>query len=132
MPFSLNFFRCWYNHFFSAWCFNLFWLAVEFCTNSILRTFYLMLLLSDINCWCTYDVHFEGRWRGVGWVRRKWHVIWRRGWGVRECSGHPILISFVKEHWICAMTRHHDEPNINILSTRNLSFDFDVRQWSLQ
>ena len=28
------------------------------------------------------------------------------------------------------MVRHHAEPNINILSTRNLLFDSDVRQWS--
>ena len=28
------------------------------------------------------------------------------------------------------MIRHHAEPNINILSTRNLLFDSDVRQWS--
>ena len=27
------------------------------------------------------------------------------------------------------MTRHHAEPNINILLTRNLFFDTDVRQW---
>ena len=34
------------------------------------------------------------------------------GWGVSECSGHPIFIFFIKENWICAMTRHHGEPNI--------------------
>ena len=28
------------------------------------------------------------------------------------------------------MTRHHAGPNINILLTRNLSFDSDVRKWS--
>ena len=28
------------------------------------------------------------------------------------------------------MTRHHPEPNINILLTRNLPFDSDVRQGS--
>ena len=37
---------------------------------------------------------------------------------------------FIKENWICAMTRHHAEPNINIPLTRNPSFDYDVRQWS--
>ena len=26
------------------------------------------------------------------------------GGGVSECSGSPI---FIKENWICAMTRHH-------------------------
>ena len=50
------------------------------------------------------------------------------GWGISECSGRPILIFFIRENWICAMTRHHDEPNINILWTRNLPFDFDARQ----
>ena len=28
------------------------------------------------------------------------------------------------------MTRHHTEPKVNILLTRNLSFDCDVRQWT--
>ena len=28
------------------------------------------------------------------------------------------------------MTRHRAEPNINILLTRNLPFDSDVRHWS--
>ena len=32
---------------------------------------------------------------------------------------------------ICAITRHHAEPNINILLTRNL-FGSDVRWWSHQ
>ena len=35
---------------------------------------------------------------------------------------------FIKENLICAMTRHHAEPNINMLLTRNLPFDSDVRQ----
>ena len=33
---------------------------------------------------------------------------------------------FIKENWICAMTRHHVN---NILLARNLSFDSDFRQW---
>ena len=37
------------------------------------------------------------------------------------------IFFFIKENWISAMTRHHDEPN-NTLLTRNLSFDSDVRQ----
>ena len=49
-------------------------------------------------------------------------------WGVSECSGPPTFIFFIKENWICAMTRHHAEPNIDILLTRNLPFDSDVRQ----
>ena len=36
---------------------------------------------------------------------------------------------FIKENWICAMTRHHAEAN-NISLTRNLPFDSDVRHWS--
>ena len=53
-----------------------------------------------------------------------------RGGRVRECYGRPIFIFFIKENWICAMTRHQAEPNINILLTRNLPFDSDFRQWS--
>ena len=40
------------------------------------------------------------------------------------------IIFFMTENWICTMTRHHADPNINILLTRNHSFDSDVRQWS--
>ena len=47
--------------------------------------------------------------------------------GVSECSGRPVFIFFIKESWICAMTRRHAEPN-NILLTRNLPFDSDVKQ----
>ena len=53
---------------------------------------------------------------GGGMVRQKWDVIGRRGCGVSECSGRPIL--------------HHAKPNINILLTRNIPFDSDVRQRS--
>ena len=38
------------------------------------------------------------------------------GWGVREYSGRPVFIFFIKENWIFAETRHHVEPNINTLS----------------
>ena len=55
-------------------------------------------------------------WRGWGkggWgVRKKWDAIGRKGWGVSECSGRPLFIFFIKENWICALTRHHAEPNI--------------------
>ena len=37
---------------------------------------------------------------------------------------------FIKKNWICAMSRHYAEPNINILLARNLPFDSDVRQGS--
>ena len=73
-----------------------------------------------------------GGWGMGGGVRQKWGVIVieRRGWGVSECSGRPIFISFIKENWICAITRHHAKPNINILLTRNLHFDSYLRPWS--
>ena len=45
-----------------------------------------------------------------------------------KSSGRPIFIFFIKENWICPMTRHHAEPNINILLTGNLPFDSDFRQ----
>ena len=43
-----------------------------------------------------------------------------------ECSGSPIFIFFIKENWICAMTRHHAEPNTNILLTRTLTWDSET------
>ena len=76
--------------------------------GKIIALFYINLH----RVWYTYDVHFE--------IRQKWDVI----------SGRPIFASFIKENCICAMTRHHAEPNINILLTRNLPFDSDIRQWS--
>ena len=48
-------------------------------------------------------------------------------WGVTEPSGCPIVIFFINENWILAVTRHRAS---NILLTRNLHFDSDVRQWS--
>ena len=47
------------------------------------------------------------------------------GWGVRECSGRPIFIFFIKENWIWVLTRHHAN---NILLTRNLPFHSDTRR----
>ena len=48
------------------------------------------------------------------------------GWGIRKCSRRPIFIFSIKENWICTVTRYHAN---NILLTRNLPFDSDVRQW---
>ena len=48
----------------------------------------------------------------------------------KGCSWHPIYTFFIYESWICIMTRHHAEPNINILLKRNLPIFFGVRQWS--
>ena len=42
-------------------------------------------------------------------------------------KGMSSLFFFVKENWILAMIRNHAN---NILLTRNLHFDSDVRQWS--
>ena len=33
------------------------------------------------------------------------------GGGGSKCSGRPIFF-FLKENWICAITRHHAEPTI--------------------
>ena len=41
-----------------------------------------------------------------------------------------FFVVVVKENWIYATTRHHAEPNINILLKRNLPFDPDVRESS--
>ena len=51
------------------------------------------------------------------------------GEGCSKCSVFwASYLFFNKENWICAMTRHHAEPNINILLTKNLPFYSDVRQ----
>ena len=49
------------------------------------------------------------------------------GSGGSKCSGRPIFIIFIRENWVCAMTRHHAESK-NILLTRNLPIDSGVRQ----
>ena len=67
--------------------------------------------------------------RGGG-IRQKYDVTGRREVGVSECSGRPVFIFFIKENWIWAMTWRYAEPNINILLTRNLPFNSDLRQWS--
>ena len=76
--------------------------------------------------WYTYDVQFKGGGGGGGQDKNEVlsEVV---GWEASECSGGPILIFFIKENWICAMTRHHAD---NISLARNLPFDSDVRQWS--
>ena len=50
--------------------------------------------------------------------------------GVASVLDVQSLFFFIKENWICAMTRYHAESNINILSTRNLLIESDIRQWS--
>ena len=39
------------------------------------------------------------------------------------------LFIFVKEDWICIMTRYHVELNINVLLTSNLPIDSGDSQW---
>ena len=48
--------------------------------------------------------------------------------GGSEFSGRPIFIFFIKENRIYATTRHHAESSINVLLTRTLPIDSDVRQ----
>ena len=36
------------------------------------------------------------------------------GGGLGSALDVQSLFFFIKENWICAMTRHHVEPNINI------------------
>ena len=76
------------------------------------------------------DTHIASTLRGGGEIRQKWDVGRRKDWGISECSELPIFIFCIKENWICVMTSHHSEPNINLLMTRNLPFDSDVRQWN--
>ena len=64
-------------------------------------------------------------WGGIGCVRQKWDVIGCVCW-----TTNLYFLFFVKENGICAITRHHAEPNINILLTKNLPFHCGVRQWS--
>ena len=48
-------------------------------------------------------------------VRKKWDVIRRRGSGGLTSVLDVQSFFFIKENWICAMTRHHAEPNINMV-----------------
>ena len=73
--------------------------------------------------------HMTSTLRGTGRIRQKWDVIGRRWSGLASLLDVQSLF-FCLKNWICIMTRHHDEPNINILLTGNLSFDSDVRQWN--
>ena len=50
------------------------------------------------------------------------------GGGLESVLDVQSLFFFIEENWICAVTRHHAEPNINMLLTRNFPFDSDVRQ----
>ena len=64
---------------------------------------------------------------GAGGLRQKWDVVGHNGLGLASVLDAQSYICFIEENWICAMTRHHIEPNINILLTRNLLFESHVR-----
>ena len=51
----------------------------------------------------------------------------RKG-GIASVLDGQSLFFFTKENWIRAITRHHTEPNLNMLLMRNLPFDSGVRQ----
>ena len=63
-------------------------------------------------------------------VKQKWDVSGCRGWGVASVLEVQSLAFSIKENWICVMTRHHTESNINTLLTRNLPIDSGGKQWS--
>ena len=65
--------------------------------------------------------------RGVGGYGKIEMLSDVGGWGVSGVFWTFNLYFFIKENWICAITRYHDEPN-NILVTRNIPFESDVRQ----
>ena len=51
------------------------------------------------------------------------------GWVEGELASVPNLSFFlIKETWTCATKRHHAELSSNILLTRNLPFESDIRQ----
>ena len=52
-----------------------------------------------------------------------------RGWVIASVLDIQFFF-LIKENWVCAMTRHHAVPSINILMTRCLPFESDVRWWS--
>ena len=78
--------------------------------------------------WHTYDVLFEER-RGKegGGVWQKWDVIGRRGCGVSECSGRLKRKLDLRHDQTSCWAKHYWQE---ILWTRNLHFDSDVRQWT--
>ena len=63
---------------------------------------------------------------GEGWGKAKMRSYWTKG--VRGEVASNLNVFFVKENWIHATTRHYAESNIDILLTRNIPFDSQVRQ----
>ena len=64
--------------------------------------------------------------RVEGEVRQKLDVIGSRSWWKQVLWTSKIY--FIKEIWICAMSRYYAESNINILLIRDVSIDSGVRQ----
>ena len=52
------------------------------------------------------------------------------GGGLASVLDVQFCFIIIKENWICAMARHHAEPNIDVLLAKNLPLDSDVREWS--
>ena len=60
-----------------------------------------------------------------GWVKAKMRCYRTQGGGGFAGVLDVQSLVFIKGNWIWAMTRHHAN---NMLLTRNLPFDSDVRQ----
>ena len=110
-------FRCKFYHFKCIWrllevspqtlqtVFKKIWICrntcMLFCQFGLLTTFTKINKRGDLN-----------KVRGD----RKWEVNVRRGWvGGLKLWTSTFLFYFFKENWICAMSRHHAEPNINYI-----------------
>ena len=108
-----------------------FWyLIVRYDKVALSWTYHVSILLANQTVCLKTDIYVL-----YGELRQKWDVIGRiREVGAVVAGERVIWMSsfyfFKKENWICAMTRHHAEPNINILLTRNLPFASYARQWS--
>ena len=104
--------------------YRLAWLVVDLNVNyfhSLISGSFLQEPMSEstlIHIW-------RPRFGGKAKMRCYWTLL-----APSKCSGRPIFIFVIKENWICIMSRHQTEPNINILFTISLPFDSNVRQWS--
>ena len=77
------------------------------------------------------DTHMTSTFRGAGKCKAKMRCYRTNGVGGLQVSWTSNLrFFFIKENWICAMTRYHAEPNINILLTKtfllNLTSESEV------
>ena len=69
------------------------------------------------------DTHMTSTLKVAGGIRHKRDFIGRRmvgEGGVASVLDVQSLFFFIKENWICFITRHHAESNINISLARNL------------